>query len=312
MMANDELTTVEFHKPTFLPCVPDRTSRTGYSFGAFAADGMAIEAFKHDWCVFRKPEPGALHLNNAAIYGGMLMNHFGHFLVEAMSRLWFIQERPQLPILWHSISLPVAHTPWPGWMDEVWALLGLRARHHHIILKPVQCDTVILPRSGLVATNRLHPRQVAALACVREPNTSVGRRVWLSRAGLPSQFGRIEREEVVEASLVARGWTVVRPEALAVAAQAGIFAHADIVAGFAGSAFHAVLLTVAPRSRLLLVERPSVHRNYYEAIAVARNLKQIDIPAALEAKGPMNAWTTFCLTDPQGVADAVSAAAESA
>lgn len=171
---------------------------------------------------------------------------------------------------------------------------------------------MILPRPGLVAPNRLHPRQVAALACVRESNTSVGRRVWLSRASLPPQFGRIEREEVVEASLVARGWTVVRPETLPVAAQAGIFAHADTVAGFAGSAFHAVLLTAAPRSRLLLVERPSVHRGYYEAIAVARNLKQIDIPAALEARGPMNAWTTFCLTDPQGVADAVSTAAESA
>jgi len=74
MIPDDELTTVEFHKPTFLPCVPDRTSRTGYSFGAFAADGMAIEAFKHGWCTFRKPEPGALHLNSMAIYGGMLMN----------------------------------------------------------------------------------------------------------------------------------------------------------------------------------------------------------------------------------------------
>jgi hypothetical protein len=179
MVPDDELTTLVFHNPTFLPCVPDRTSRTGYSFGAFGADGMAIEAFKHPWCTFRKPEPGALYLNSTAIYGGMLMNHFGHFLVEAMSRLWFIQEQPQLPILWHSISLPVAHTPWSGWMDEVWALLGLRARRHHVILKPVQCEKVILPRPGLIAANRLHPKQVAALACVREPNVSAGRRVWL-------------------------------------------------------------------------------------------------------------------------------------
>ena len=108
MIPDDELTTVEFHKPTFLPCVPDRTSRTGYSFGAFAADGMAIEAFKHGWCTFRKPEPGALHLNSMAIYGGMLMNHFGHFLVEAMSRLWFIQERPQLPILTDAVCVASA------------------------------------------------------------------------------------------------------------------------------------------------------------------------------------------------------------
>jgi hypothetical protein len=96
---------------TFLPCVRDGTGRTGYSFGAHATDGTALEAFSHDWYAFRKPEPAVLHLNGTAIYGGMLMNHFGHFLVEAMARLWFIRERPELPILWHWIDLPVPHTP---------------------------------------------------------------------------------------------------------------------------------------------------------------------------------------------------------
>jgi hypothetical protein len=220
MIAADELTTANFDAITFLPCVCDGTGRTGYSFGAHATDGTALEAFSHDWCAFRKPEPAVLHLNGTAIYGGMLMNHFGHFLVEAMARLWFIRERPELPILWHWIDLPVPHTSWRGW---VWRLLGLSARRHHMIRTPLRCETVTLPRSGF----------------------------------------------------------------------------------FACSAFHAALLAASLRARLLIVERPSV----YETVATARGLERHYISAGIETRGPINAWTTFRLSDPTTVADAVLAAA---
>jgi hypothetical protein len=86
------------------------------------------------------------------------------------------------------------------------------------IRHPLRCDNVILPRSGLIADDRLHPRQANALACVHDANTDVGRKVWLSRSALPAQFGRIENEEQVESILEARGWTVVRSETMRVAA----------------------------------------------------------------------------------------------
>jgi hypothetical protein len=68
------------------------------------------------------------------------------------------------------------------------------------------------------------------------------------------------------AGLAGAGWRVERPETLSVRAQAEAFAKADVIAGFAGSTFHAALL--------VLLDRPSVRRAYYENIAISRGLRQ--------------------------------------
>jgi capsular polysaccharide biosynthesis protein len=130
-------------------------------------------------------------------------------------------------------------------------------------------------------------------------------RVWLSRTALPAQFGRLLGEDVLERQLEDRGWIIVRPETMRVADQANVFASASAVAGFASSAFHAVLLCVSPRARLRILRRPSVRPENYDLIAEARGLDQVHIDVALRPLGVINAWTTFELEDPLGAADAV-------
>ena len=307
-----ELTQVTFEHVTFLPCRHERTSRTGFAFGVYGVDGRHLNAFDHPWCALLEPERADRKLSSPAIYGGMLMNHLGHFLMEAMSRLWFIHAHPELPIVWHWIDLPVPHTVWPGWMDEAWTLLGLSPRRQHVIRETIAVDEVILPQSGLLSSEELHPLQASALArCDGPVGSSLGR-VWLSRHGLPSQFGRLKREDELESSLAAKGWSIVRPETLSVAAKANLFAGAEIIAGFAGSIFHAVVLTAKPTARLLILDRPSVDRSYYRAVGRARALKQgfLTVPMETVGHGPLNGWTSFRLLDPLLAAEAVAEAAE--
>ncbi len=188
------------------------------------------------------------------IYGGVLMDHFGHVIRDSLASLWFIRERPDLPVLWHWIDLPVPHRTWPGWLEQLWRVLGLDQCEHRFVSAPLSVARIILPQSGLVAPELLHEKQVDALATHRPPaNARSHDRVWLSRRGLPAQFGRLDGEEALESALAVRGWDIVRPETLPVAAQVDLFATAEVVAGFIGSAFHAALLSTAPRARLLLV-----------------------------------------------------------
>jgi hypothetical protein len=88
------------------------------------------------------------------------MDHFGHFILEAMARLWFIRAYPELPVLWHDIALPIPHTPWPGWRELAWRLLALDRHVHHVIHEPGRFDQVIVPRPGLTVTvcTRARPR----------------------------------------------------------------------------------------------------------------------------------------------------------
>jgi capsular polysaccharide biosynthesis protein len=221
-----------------------------------------------------------------------------------MARLWLIRAHPELPVLWHEIALPVPHGPWPGWQQQVWHLLGLDRHDHVVIRQPRRFGHVIVPHPGLSLAHGLHPEQASALAVVPAvPPAS--ERVWLSRTALPSQFGRLLGEEVLERHLADRGWIVLRPESMRVADQANVFARADTVAGFASSAFHAVLLCASPRARLRILRRPSVRTENYDLIAQARGLHQVYIDVALRPLGAIDAWTTFDLTDPLAAADAV-------
>jgi Glycosyltransferase 61 len=293
-----------FDQVTLLPCLRDRRSRTGYTFGAFGRNGESIPAFAHPWCEVRPPASFAPRKLGRFIYGGLLMDHFGHFLLEAMARLWFIRAHPELPVLWHDIALPVPHSPWKDWRREVWQLLGLDRHVHNMIRQPRRFSHVAVPHPGLTQALGLHPEQASALAVVPAvPPTS--ERVWLSRTALPAQFGRLLGEDVLERRLADRGWIIVRPETMRVADQANVFARANVVAGFASSAFHAVLLCVSPRARLRILRRPSVRPENYDFIAEARGLNQVHIDVALRPFGVINAWTTFELEDPLAAADAV-------
>ena len=140
------------------------------------------------------------------------------------------------------------------------------------------------------------------------PTPHSGERVWLSRSGLPEQFGRLLGEATLERHLVEHGWTVLRPETLGVAAQANVFAGAATVAGFAGSAFHAVLLCAAPRARLCILRRPAIRTVHYDHVARARGLDLTHLEVSLRPTGPLNAWTTFEIADPDAAAGAIFAA----
>jgi hypothetical protein len=305
-----DLSVEPFDDVTLLPCRRDSQSRTGYSFGALDRDGTDIPAFAHPWCMPRRLDPGVHRRPGRFVYGGLLMDHFGHFLLEAMARLWFIRAHPELPILWHEIDLPVPHAPWPGWRQELWRLLGLDRHSHQVVRHPMRFGQVVVPRPGFSVSEGLHPLQAAALAVVPTPTPTpnLGDRVWLSRGALPEQFGRLLGEAALERRLIRCGWTVLRPEIMSVAAQATVFSGAATVAGFAGSAFHAVLLCIAPRARLCIVRRPSIRTVHYDLVAQARGLNLTHLEVPLRATGAFNAWTTFEITDPEDAADAIFAA----
>lgn len=297
-----------FREVTLLPVA--RLPGRGHVFGAAGPDGAFIGAFAHRWyrpAAAEAAEPPE-RLAGPVAYGGMAMSHFGHFLLEALSRLWFLRDRPDLPVVWHWIDLPVAHTAWPGWLEEVLRLVGLGGRRHIVLRRPALAAEILVARPGFVPHRLLHPAQAAALAVVAGEAGAPGGRVWLSRRHLPPRFGRIAGEEVVESLLAARGWTVVRPESLPIARQAGVFAAAEVVSGFAGSAFHAVLLQQAPRARLRPVIRPAVPMRDYEVIAAARGLDHAAIAAPLAALDARGSWTSYRIEDPARLAAAIEAA----
>ncbi|MFL5252649.1 MAG: glycosyltransferase 61 family protein [Rhodopila sp.] len=296
--------TQQFETVTLLPIDRDHT------FGMYDRNGRSLPAFRHPWLRDRPLGEVPPVTAGEAIFGGLLMSHFGYVLRDSLSRLWFLRQRPDLTVLWRWIDLQVPDDAWPGWMEALFRMVGLDKHRYQIIRAPMTMEKLILPDSGLPAPNTLHPLQARILACQPPLGPHRGRRIWLSRHTLPDRFGRMIGEDVLEDRLRDLGWTVICPETLPVSAQVDLFATEAVVAGFIGSAFHAVLLAQTVTASLILVTRPLIDRTFYDASARTRRLKQVYIEPPLQPIEKLEFWGSYLLADARALADAVQVEAD--
>lgn len=293
---------IEHAGVTLTPALFDPAAPTQTRLGAFDADGRFLDGFRMlrgDEVSPRVPldAPAAETLRGTWIYGGVLRPHYGHFLLESLSRAWFLRRRPDLPILWHAANGRAVLSPWHR---EVFAMLGMPEGRMQVILRPTAVERVLLPDAGCVIERRLHPVQARALAVFPAPAPRPGRRLWLSRSRLPDSLSKIEGEAALEAHLEVAGWTILHPQTLPVWRQLAAMADAEEIAGFEGSAFHSVLLLDGCRARLTLLRRsaesfPASHALITDALGIDHRIITVPLrPGAGEGRR-----RAVVLADPQ-------------
>lgn len=102
-----------------------------------------------DWCgivgayrVFKIQK-----INESVIFGGVLMGHFGHFLIESLTRLWYLIENPN--DLRKIVFL--LFDPW-GWekkfIEECFELLNIPSHRILIITDALQFENVFIPEES--------------------------------------------------------------------------------------------------------------------------------------------------------------------
>jgi hypothetical protein len=226
------------------------------------------------------PAPARASRPGTAVYLGPLMEHFGHFLLESLSRVWYALRHPELPVVWSRRVGPGAaggRAPLTAWQQDILAMIGL-TNPAVFVEAPTRFETLVVPELGNHFQHSFHPELARALGAV--PHRPVpGRRVWLSRSGLPDRLGNLSMPEV-ERRLGLLGWTILHPEALTIPEQMAHLASAERIAGEQGSAFHNVLFLKDPeRLRLDIFlgdpERPKSQRDRnYDLIAAAKRIDQ--------------------------------------
>jgi capsular polysaccharide biosynthesis protein len=236
------------------------------------------------------------------IYAGVLFQHFGHALVEGLSRAWALRDAAHrdLPPLWLRRGDRVA-APMRGLLG----LLGLGApAAAAVVTEPVLVEELLVPAQGAEFGGGMHPVQAAALGAMAYGPVRAGRRVWLSRRALPAHLARVEGEAAVEAALAAAGWEVLAPETLPLPAQLTALAGAERIAGFMGSAFHLLLLFDHVPARVSLVARGLSRQvaGAYDAIAAAKGFAQEVLPAAFGASDGEGPRGRLRLEDPGALA----------
>ncbi len=249
---------------TLLPVVGDVVGPTyKYALDAYA-NGSPIPQARR----FTLPDPNYLCLpaikawhtsSQEVIYGGLFHTHWGHFLLENLQRLWYAKNH-NLPIVWCcNTSSFCAPSQFRAWQSELFNALGIYNKHI-FLTEPTQFAKVHFPEPGTSINLYVHPEHVKFLGFY-ESKPIPGKYVYFSRSKVRS----CTNEDLIDALLKKRGWTIIYPETLSVTQQLKALNSAEVCFMIGGSAQHSLLLTKNLQTRFIIV--PRQHTSTFNIIA---------------------------------------------
>jgi hypothetical protein len=211
------------------------------------------------------------------IYAGHLPPHFGHFLLEGLSRLWFAAQHPEIPIVWSVLSHYSVHA-YTRWQREMLDVVGIR-NEPIFVLEPRRFSRVHVPQAGFRIKDFFSTQLADFLAVWPGRPRDPAQKIWLSRAGVEAQHGSVYVARLDE-QLAEHGWSVIHPERLPISKQLDLLASASQIAAEEGSALHLLILLADVTGLQVDIltrrpDRPAERQNAnYGTIAATRGFTQ--------------------------------------
>jgi hypothetical protein len=181
-------------------------------------------------------------ISGNTLYLGNFMNHYGHFITESLSRMWYLFENLE------SVTFD-NYAYFPFIFDDARAVIS--PFHQHFLelfrippekllflSKPVVFEQVVIPQQLWVVNKFCYARLrflYAALRSHHEKRPGFDR-IFLSRSTpRPDRFENISEVENLFASF---GFKVLYPQRMEIRQQLDAYANCKIMAGFSGTALH--------------------------------------------------------------------------
>lgn len=204
-------------------------------------------------------------ISQPCIFAGHFYLAYGHFLIETLSRLYFIRDLPpDYPLVFCFSNM--GSREMFAWQKELLEIYGLKNPLLQL-KRPTLFSDIYIPPPGATLDGYILPEQYAALQ-IQECKPEPGTRLYISRSRVKGNGG-CRNEAEIDSLLSGRGWSIMYPEQLSVREQASRLASAEIVFGISGSAWHSLLLLENPVQRFVTI--PRSHVEGYNVIAHAKS-----------------------------------------
>lgn len=204
-----------------------------------------------------------LESSKCAYYLGYANTHYGHFLLETISRAW----------AWERLAetcVPVLQTPpigLPAFAKELLGLIPGLLNGPSIIPATTRFSRVVVAHPAFVIARAAYSE--FKTLCDRITERALGelpvqteQPLYLSRAGLHQARQRtIVGEDRLERFLASQGFCVIRPETLPVTQQIALFNKHKHIVSPVGSACHTRLFSCAPTNCVVLCDE-QINPNY--------------------------------------------------
>ena len=218
-----------------------------------------------------------VQLDEDVIFGGLLAEHFGHFLTESFCRLWYVIEHTELKskILFVTTLKDGAHR---DYTDKFFSLMGIETERIIYVDMPMQCRSITVPEQAQYDWLRMSKKFLLPYQEIKTRVTpSNHKKLYLTRLGFEfaKKHGNVHcfNEKYFEDFFAARGFKPVSMETLDVEEQISLAMGADEIAANIGTLTHWAIFC-KPETKFIMLNRTS---NYVTRIqAVINNVSGVD------------------------------------
>lgn len=253
----------ELHGAIAIPPVEGRNLPSGVfdAAGEIVANSRTMMGGPRWSDIPEPPDPAAVsELSGRHLYGGVGRVHFGHFLVESISRLWALDhlDRPVDSVLFSPMHGRRPNMTFGKTLSE---LIGVFCGDVPItpVAVPTRVEQLVVPSQGVGHLNwstgtpefqRFVRTHLEAHYTADGPE-----KLYISRTRLENTGSLVDQEDQLEELMAAAGYTIFHPERYSIRQQIEHLMAARVVVGADGSAFHLAAHVLQPGARVGLIKR---------------------------------------------------------
>lgn len=210
------------------------------------------------------------------VFCGYFINHWGHFLVEAVSRLWyFIQEDNTQIDKYVFVVGENEHRILKGNYKKFFSLLGILEKIE-IINKPTRFSKVILPQRSCKRPYYYADEYKLIFDFVVERNKVDSNwkrydKIFLTRSQLKKAKETDIGSDMLDSYFKNNGYKIIAPEELDLSEMIFYLRNAKIVAAVAGTLPLNLMFSI-DNQKVIMMERVVINNEYTTLATIARNL----------------------------------------
>lgn len=198
----------------------------------------------HDW------GPGCFHSyefydyvlsNESVIFGGVIIPHFGHFLIDSLSRLWYIVKNKA--VINHYKIVFINSGVVPSYVYETLELLGLKREQIIFLREITQFKEIIIPaQSGYTILDYVHREYLTIydeifFNSIQKYKGPKYKKIFLSRAKCKSGY-KIIGEDYFEKFFSEHGFEILYPDEMTMLEKVFLVGNANEIATTCGTIAH--------------------------------------------------------------------------
>ena len=238
----------------------------GLPGGVFREDGSFCQysrtvQLRHRLTRVPRTPPGPVdHRPGRYLYAGQTRGHFGHFIMEGMTRFWAVGR--DLGDFDGVLFFPLPGRNIQGRLNGAFRDLLqplVPAAPCLAVPEPLRVDELVVPSQGFGFPNwteghaEVRDFMRSRYAAAFRPKGP--EKLYVSRSRVRSASGDFDKENQVEQLMQQAGYEVFHPQEHSIAEQAGRFLAARQIVGGDGSAFHFGAMLVQPQAQVGIIHR---------------------------------------------------------